>query len=137
MAEILGYQFINPVPRYRRISSPFGWRRHPILGRRMMHNGIDMAAPIGTPVVAAKEGRVIFAGWSGGYGLHVVIRHNNGFTTSYSHLSKSFVKVGDWVKAGQRIANVGNTGRSTGPHLHFEIRKYGQALDPLRNGLQL
>lgn len=137
MAEILGFQFINPVPRYRRVSSHFGWRRHPILGRRILHRGIDFAASIGTPILASKEGRVIFAGWNGGYGLHIVIRHSNGWTTSYSHQSKIFVKKGQWVTTGQRIGSVGNTGRSTGPHLHMELRKYGQAVNPIYNGLQL
>lgn len=137
MAEILGYPFINPVPRYRRISSHFGWRRHPILKKRVLHRGIDFAARIGTPIYAPKEGRVVSSGWSGSFGLTIIIRHNNGLTTLYAHQSKLFVKAGQWVTTGQRIGSVGNTGRSTGPHLHFEIRKYGQAKNPVYSGLQI
>ena len=137
MAEILGFQFINPVPGYRRISSHFGWRRHPILKQRILHKGIDFAGSIGTPIYAPKEGRVISSGWNGSFGLTTVIRHNNGLTTLYAHQSKLFVKSGQWVTTGQRIGSIGNTGRSTGPHLHFEIRKYGQAKNPLYNGLQI
>ena len=137
MAEILGYQFINPVPGYRRISSHFGWRRHPILKKRILHRGIDFAARIGTPIYAPKEGRVVSSGWSGSFGLTIVIRHNNGLTTLYAHQSELFVKSGQWVTTGQRIGSVGNTGRSTGPHLHFEVRKYGQARNPVYNGLQI
>ncbi|MGL5956673.1 MAG: LysM peptidoglycan-binding domain-containing M23 family metallopeptidase [Brevinema sp.] len=137
MAELLGFEFINPVPQYRRISSQYGWRRHPILRQRILHKGIDFAAPIGTPIVAPKEGRVVSAGWNGSFGLHTVIRHNNGFTTVYAHQSKIFVQAGQWVTTGQQIGAVGNTGRSTGPHLHFELHKYGQSRNPLYNGLQL
>lgn len=137
MAEILGFQFIHPVPGYRRLSSYFGWRRHPILRRRILHKGMDFAARIGTPIYAAKEGRVVSSGWTGSFGLAIVIRHNNGFSTLYAHQSKLFVKAGQWVTTKQRIGSVGNTGRSTGPHLHFEVRKYGQAKNPLYNGLQL
>lgn len=136
MAEILGYTFVAPVKRFR-FTSRFGYRRHPLgLGRRL-HTGIDLAAPTGTPVYAAKEGRVIFAGSHGGYGLMVRIRHQNGFATYYAHLSKIHVKTGDWVVENQRIGDVGNTGRSTGSHLHFEIRKYGKPVNPLAHGLQL
>ncbi|MGL4560705.1 MAG: peptidoglycan DD-metalloendopeptidase family protein [Brevinema sp.] len=137
MSQILGFQFINPVSHYRRISSHFGWRRHPVLGYRKLHTGTDFAAPVGTPVHAAKEGRVIYADWNGGYGMFISIRHNNGYTTSYAHLSRIHIKKGDWVNAGQRIGSSGNTGRSTGPHLHFELRKYGQPKNALLNGLQL
>ncbi|MGL4677558.1 MAG: peptidoglycan DD-metalloendopeptidase family protein [Brevinema sp.] len=137
MAEMLGFQFINPVPQYRRISSHYGWRRHPILRQRLLHKGIDFAAPIGTPIIAPKEGRVVSAGWNGSFGLHTIIRHNNGFTTTYAHQSKIFVQAGQWVTTGQHIGAVGNTGRSTGPHLHFELHKYGQSRNPVYNGLQL
>ncbi|MGL4393678.1 MAG: peptidoglycan DD-metalloendopeptidase family protein [Brevinema sp.] len=137
MSEILGFQFVNPMPRYRRISSHFGWRRHPVLGYRLLHAGTDFAAPTGTPVHAAREGRVTYADWNGSFGMYINIRHNNGYTTSYAHLSRIDVKKGDWVTAGERIALSGNTGRSTGPHLHFELRKYGQPKNALLNGLQL
>lgn len=137
MAKILGFQFINPVPGYRRISSHFGWRMHPILHIRRLHSGIDFAARTGTPVRAAREGRVIYAGWSGANGFLIKIRHNNGFSTAYAHLSKVRVQSNTWVKAGDRIGDVGTTGRSTGPHLHFEIQKYNQPKNPIYNGLQL
>ncbi len=137
MADILGFQFVNPVPGYRRLSSHFGWRRHPILKRRLLHKGMDFAASIGTPIYAAKEGRIVSSGWTGSFGLTIVIRHNNGFSTLYAHQSKLYVKAGQWVKAGERIGSVGNTGRSTGPHLHFEVRKYGQPKNPIYHGLQL
>ncbi|MGL4388146.1 MAG: peptidoglycan DD-metalloendopeptidase family protein, partial [Brevinema sp.] len=108
MSEILGYQFMNPMPNYRRISSHFGWRRHPVLGYRKLHAGTDFAAPVGTPVHAAKEGRVIYSDWNGSFGMYILIRHNNGFTTSYAHLSKLSVKKGEWVTVGQRIGSSGN-----------------------------
>jgi len=137
MAKLLGFQFVNPVPRYRRISSHFGWRWHPILHKRKLHAGIDFAARTGTPILAAREGRIIYTGWSGANGLFIKIRHNNGFTTSYSHLSKIRINRNTWVKTGDRIGDIGSTGRSTGSHLHFEIHKYGQAKNPIYNGLQL
>lgn len=107
------------------ISSSFG----PRWGR--MHQGIDIAVVTGTPVRAAASGRVSFAGENGGYGLLVIIDHGNGVETRYAHNSQLLVKVGDRVQRGQVIARSGNTGNSTGPHLHFEIRQYGQAVDPL------
>ncbi|MGL4366714.1 MAG: peptidoglycan DD-metalloendopeptidase family protein [Brevinemataceae bacterium] len=137
MADLLGFQFITPVPKYRRVSSHYGWRRHPILGVRKLHTGIDFAAPTGTPIVAAKEGRVVYADWNGGYGLVVRIRHNNGFETTYAHMSKIRTTKGAWIKSGERVGDVGSTGRSTGAHLHFEIRKYGQAKNPVYQGLQI
>ncbi|MGL5721294.1 MAG: peptidoglycan DD-metalloendopeptidase family protein [Brevinema sp.] len=136
MADILGYLFLLPVKRFR-FTSGFGMRRHPFgLGRRL-HAGVDLAAPIGTPVHAAREGKVVFAGSSGNYGLMIRIQHNNGFSTVYAHLSRINVQEGAWVSANQRIGDVGNTGRSTGPHLHFEVRKYGKPVNPIYNGLQL
>ncbi|MGL5254336.1 MAG: peptidoglycan DD-metalloendopeptidase family protein [Brevinema sp.] len=136
MADILGYLFVRPVKSYR-FTSGFGMRRHPFgLGRRL-HAGIDLAAPIGTPVHAAREGKIVFAGSSGNYGLMIRIQHNNGFSTVYAHLSRIRVQEGAWVSANQRIGDVGNTGRSTGPHLHFEVRKYGKPINPMYNGLQL
>lgn len=107
------------------ISSPFG----PRWGR--MHQGLDIAVVTGTPVRAAASGRVTFSGDNGGYGLLVIIDHGNGVETRYAHNSQLLVKVGDRVQRGQVIARSGNTGNSTGPHVHFEIRQYGQAVDPL------
>ena len=136
MADILGYLFMIPVKKFR-FTSSFGMRRHPFgLGRRL-HAGVDMAAPIGTAVHAAREGKVVFAGSSGNYGLMIRIQHNNGFSTVYAHLSRIRIQEGTWVGANQRIGDVGNTGRSTGPHLHFEVRKYGKPVNPIYNGLQL
>ena len=108
------------------LSSRFGWRwqRH--------HNGIDIAAPYGTQIYAAKAGRVTFSGWYYGYGRAVIIDHGDGVSTVYGHASKLLVRVGDMVGAGQPIALVGSTGIATGPHLHFEIRVNGRPLNPLK-----
>ena len=106
------------------ISSPFGLRTHPIFGNVRMHTGTDIAAPMGTPVVAAYSGRVAISDFLGGYGLAVVIGHNEKSSeTLYGHLSEVFVKAGEWVEQGEVIGRVGSTGNSTGPHLHFELRK--------------
>ena len=113
------------------ISSPYGPRIHPIYRVSSFHAGIDLAIPEGTPVYAAAPGRVVTAGWDGGYGLLVVIDHGDGYSTYYAHLSQLLVSVGQFVEIGQRIARSGNTGLSTGPHLHFEIRRDGVAVDPL------
>jgi murein DD-endopeptidase MepM/ murein hydrolase activator NlpD len=100
-----------------------------------MHRGLDIAAPIGTPIYASDGGTVISAGWnSGGYGQLIEIDHKNGYTTRYAHLNKISVKVGQEVPQGFRIGDMGTTGRSTGPHLHFEIRKGGGAVDPCSPG---
>ncbi len=123
-------RFIFPVRYYYRISSGFGWRRHPITGRREFHRGIDIAAPIGTPVRAATYGKVIFAGWYKNYGKLIILKHSGGYTTRYGHLWKIRVKFGQRVREGQVIGYVGNTGLSTGPHLHFEVRRYGGAINP-------
>lgn len=114
-----------------RISSHYGWRRHPITQQYRMHTGIDYAVPIGTPVVAAQHGKVVFVGRQGGYGNLVVIKHNDTYRTVYAHLDRFKVNNGDWVEQGQVIALSGNTGLSTGPHLHYEIRKNGLSLNPL------
>jgi murein DD-endopeptidase MepM/ murein hydrolase activator NlpD len=109
-------------------------RRHPILKRRRMHSGVDYSAPRGTPILAAGNGRVEKAGRTSGYGNLVVIQHTNGYETAYAHQSK-FAKgivPGARVRQGQIIGYVGSTGLSTGPHLHFEIRVNGSAVDPLR-----
>jgi murein DD-endopeptidase MepM/ murein hydrolase activator NlpD len=112
------------------VTSGFGWRTHPISGDRRFHPGIDIAAPTGTPVRAADGGTVISAGWQGGYGLTVVIDHGGGITTLYAHLSRLDTRVGVVVRAGEQIGAVGSTGRSTGPHLHFEVRERGIPRDP-------
>ncbi|HVJ49199.1 M23 family metallopeptidase [Desulfitobacterium sp.] len=108
------------------ISSDYGWR-----GSKDFHHGIDIALPIGTTINAAQGGQVVKAGWLGVYGLAVLIDHGNGIETLYGHNDRLFVKVGEQVKSGERIAISGNTGNTTGPHLHFEIRKNDKTVDPL------
>jgi murein DD-endopeptidase MepM/ murein hydrolase activator NlpD len=109
------------------ITSRFGWRRY-----RYHHNGIDLAAPAGTPVYAASDGVVEFAGWKGGYGRVVYLRHPDGVTTVYAHASALLVQTGQRVRRGQTIARVGCTGACTGPHLHFEVHVDGQPVNPVR-----
>ncbi|MGI6253316.1 MAG: peptidoglycan DD-metalloendopeptidase family protein [Aminivibrio sp.] len=119
-------------PVIGRINSPFGWRRHPITRRRDFHTGIDIKAPRGRVIKAAKAGRVEYAGWMGGYGRVVVVRHNDGLSTLYAHCSSLSVRNGQSVSQGQTIARVGTTGRTTGPHLHFEVRKGKSPTNPLK-----
>lgn len=113
-------------------ASGYGLRYHPILKIKRFHEGLDFAQPSHTPVFPSRSGRVIFAGWRGGYGLLVIIKHTDGATTRYGHLSKIVVKEGQWVERGKTlIGRVGSTGLSTGPHLHFEIRdRFGRPLNP-------
>ncbi|MFM7267091.1 MAG: M23 family metallopeptidase, partial [Cyanobium sp.] len=114
---------IFPLIGAAETSSGFGWRLHPILGTWLMHSGRDLAAPEGTPVVAALTGRVVSSGDAGGYGLAIELEHDNPRRrTLYGHLSELYVKEGDRVRQGEVIGRVGSTGRSTGPHLHFEVR---------------
>ncbi len=119
-------------PARGRVTSGFGFRRHPVFGTQEMHTGIDIGAPLGTPVVSARAGTVIAADWEGGYGKLVRVDHGDGLTTSYSHLSQIAVRVGQRLYPGDLIGYVGNTGFSTGPHLLFEIRVHGRPLDPLK-----
>ena len=119
------------LPVHGRISSPFGWRVHPITHVRKLHTGVDLAAPIGTPIVAAGGGQVIWAGRKGGYGNAVMIDHGHGRTTLYGHMSSFCVRVGQVVAKGQLIGKVGSTGFSTGPHCHFEVRINGIPVNPL------
>ncbi len=111
-------------------SSPFGWRIHPILGYRRFHAGLDFAASYGSTIRAADSGTVIFAGWYGGYGRAIIIDHGGGLTTLYGHTSAVYVSEGQKVERGQPIAAVGSTGLSTGPHLHFEVRRNGVPVNP-------
>jgi murein DD-endopeptidase MepM/ murein hydrolase activator NlpD len=117
-------------PTYGEVSSPYGWRVHPILGYEKFHTGIDFAAETGTPIYAADTGTVIVAEWYGGYGYAVIVAHGNQLSTLYGHCSELFVTVGQAVQKGQVIAAVGSTGFSTGPHLHFELRLNGEPIDP-------
>jgi len=121
--------FIRPVPG--RITSSYGYRIHPIYGTRKLHAGVDMTASSGTPIKAADSGRIILASWYGGYGNAVIIDHGDGLATLYAHQSSLAVSYGDRVSAGEVIGYVGNTGLSTGAHLHFEVRVNGSPVDPV------
>jgi len=116
-----------------RITSGFGMRRHPLLGYNKLHTGIDFGAARGTPIKAAGDGVVVHAGWRGSYGRAVVIKHTGKYSTLYAHMSKTAkLKKGQHVRQGQVIGYVGTTGRSTGPHLHYEVRKGGRPVNPRR-----
>ena len=119
-----------PITDYPYLSSSYGWRRNPVTGRSAMHEGLDFAAPPGTPILAASGGVVLEARFHPGYGNMVEIDHGDGLITRYAHASSLMVKQGQLVDRGQQIARVGSSGRSTGPHLHFEVRLAGQPLDP-------
>lgn len=114
-----------------RLTSRFGLRQHPMGGGRKMHSGIDIACPPGRLVRAAQSGKVTFSGPNGAMGRTVILQHEEGYETVYGHNSELLVRVGQRVQQGQAIARSGNTGLSTGPHLHFELRKSGRAIDPL------
>jgi murein DD-endopeptidase MepM/ murein hydrolase activator NlpD len=114
------------------ISSPFGWRTDPVSGRRAWHSGVDIQAAQGTPVDACWNGKVVFAGDRGGYGKCVVVEHDGGWQSIYGHNSNILVHQGETARAGQKIAEVGNTGKATGAHLHFELRRDGVAYDPIQ-----
>jgi len=130
----------KPVIGEIEFTSGFGVRSDPFLGRPAMHTGLDFRAAAGDPVRATANGKVVSSGWSGGYGRMVEVDHGNGLSTRYGHLSEINVRVGDSVRIGQVIGAVGSTGRSTGPHLHYETRIDGDAVDPqkfLRAGVRL
>lgn len=121
-----------PVPGRTRISSPYGYRIHPILNTKKLHKGIDIPAPKGTPAVAIDNGTVIFSGVQSGYGNTLMIKHDDGKVTLYAHNDKLLASVGERVKKGQVVTKIGSTGRSTGPHLHFEVRINGKTTDPMK-----
>jgi murein DD-endopeptidase MepM/ murein hydrolase activator NlpD len=114
--------FIFPLATPAPMTSPYGWRVHPITGNRRFHAGQDLGAPSGTPIVAVADGRVVLANWHGGYGKAVVIEHNGRLQTLYGHMAEIFVQEGQEIKQGTVIGQVGSTGASTGPHLHFETK---------------
>jgi murein DD-endopeptidase MepM/ murein hydrolase activator NlpD len=128
--ELSCYPVISPI-RNPVISSGFGIRRHPIYKVRKFHTGIDIPKPKGTPVYAAGSGVVVRKGYNSGYGNFIEIQHAGGFRSFYAHLSKMMVSAGDTVKMGNYIACVGNSGLTTGSHLHYEIRKGNRFLNPM------
>ncbi|MBI3435102.1 MAG: M23 family metallopeptidase, partial [Proteobacteria bacterium] len=130
----------KPIIGQTETSSGFGVRIDPFIRAPAMHTGLDFRGSTGEPVRATAAGTVTTAGWNGGYGQMVEIDHGNGFATRYAHLSKIDVDVGDKVHGGQTVGRLGSTGRSTGPHLHYETRVEGEAVDPqkfLRAGIRL
>lgn len=130
LADFVPQASVFVMPLEGRLSSSFGWRDISVGGNRF-HGGIDLAVDLGTPVTAALDGVVVRSGWVGAYGYAVYIEHGDGLQTRYAHLNELLVAVGDSVRQGDVIARAGSTGASTGPHLHFEIRVKGQAVDPL------
>ena len=139
-ATLTQVPYRKPVVGAVEFTSGFGVRSDPFLGRPAMHTGLDFRAASGDPVRATANGKVVTSGWMGGYGRMVEIAHGNGLSTRYGHLSEIHVKVGDAIKIGQVIGAVGSTGRSTGPHLHYETRIDGDPVDPqkfLRAGVRL
>lgn len=126
-----GGVFAWPAPSYTRISSEYGWRMHPTLGVEKFHNGVDLAAPGGSPILAAYDGKVVASGYSPSMGNYIMIDHGDTLYTIYMHASALYVSTGDYVTRGQKIAAVGSTGRSTGNHLHFGVRLNGQYVNPM------
>lgn len=114
-----------------RLTSRFGMRFDPVVGGHRMHSGVDLAAAEGTPVTSPEDGTVSFSNWSGGYGMLVSVEHASDVQTRFAHLSRLMVRPGQHVRKGQLLGLVGSTGRSTGPHLHYEVRHRGRAIDPL------
>ncbi len=120
------------VPLYGVVTSKFGYRRDPINGRAAFHSGIDIKARYKQPVRATADGKVVFSGWKRGYGKVVIIKHKYGFETVYAHLAFKRVGINQPVKAGDIIGYAGRTGRATGIHLHYEIKRYGKLINPLK-----
>ncbi len=129
-AQQLSVSYYSPPLTELHLTSGFGERRHPIRKVIRHHDGVDLAAPIGTPIYAVLSGRVAFADSFGGYGKLVVLIHPDGKTSHYAHCRSINVRVGDLVKRGELLARVGRTGAATGPHLHFEFREHGIPLNP-------
>jgi murein DD-endopeptidase MepM/ murein hydrolase activator NlpD len=114
-----------------RLSSDYGMRNHPVTGGRRAHKGVDLAGPVGTPILATADGTVARADWFSSYGLYVQLEHGGNLQTRYGHMSRLNVAAGQHVRKGEVIGYVGSTGRSTGPHLHYEVRINGQAVNPV------
>jgi len=130
---VLIEKYMQKPLKHVRITSPFSKRRfHPVLKRWKAHHGTDFGAKRGTPILAAADGKVIFAGWNGGYGKVVKIQHKDGYMSLYAHQSRIKAKINEAVQSGEIIGYVGSTGRSTGPHLHFGLYKDGRPLDPMQ-----
>jgi len=129
-AEVARLPTTMPVTDFPYLTSSYGWRQHPLTGRYTVHEGLDFSAPPGTPILAAAGGVVVESSFHPSYGNMVEIDHGDGLMTRYAHAQALLVKRGDLIERGQLVARVGSTGRSTGPHLHFEVRLAGQALDP-------
>ena len=131
-ANFVGGQFMWPS-NTTRVTSPYGYRIHPVTGRQKFHSGVDIGAPYGTNIYAANSGTVVVAGYNtGGYGNYVIINHGGGYSTLYAHCSSLRVSRGQQVQRGQVIANCGSTGMSTGPHIHFEIQLNGKTTNPMQ-----
>lgn len=130
-ANYVGGKMAWPSPGYTRVTSPFGYRIHPIYKTRKLHTGIDVAVPTGGGITAAQSGTIIYADWYGGYGKCIMIDHGGGIVSLYAHNSKLSAKVGQQVAIGETIALAGATGNVTGAHLHFEIRVNGEMADPM------
>ena len=129
--EINGDLFIKPLRSRYWLSSYFGWRSSPFTNKRSYHSGVDMAAPSGTNVYAALAGKVTTVSYNSVYGNYIIVTHHSGYKTLYAHLSATLVSVGKYVDTNTRIGKVGNTGMSTGPHLHFTVFKQGKAVNPM------
>jgi murein DD-endopeptidase MepM/ murein hydrolase activator NlpD len=138
---LLGFMPVRmPLSGDPELTSPFGYRADPFLGRPMLHPGVDLAEPYGTEIHAAAAGRVAHTGAAGGSGIMVEIDHGNGLSTRYAHMSEALVAEGEEVDKGAVLGRLGSTGRSTGPHLHYEVRVDGEPVDPerfLRAGAEL
>lgn len=131
LQQALGTLFKIPILTRYRITSPFGNRPDPFTGLKSFHTGVDLACPMGTPVIASSSGTVSFVGYSNIFGNYVIIKHSGGYQTLYGHLSKILAAKGQWVSQGTRVGLVGSTGYSTGPHLHFTVFKNGKLVDPM------
>ncbi|MGL4981717.1 MAG: peptidoglycan DD-metalloendopeptidase family protein [Treponemataceae bacterium] len=130
LKKALGELFRMPLLRFSRVSSPYGWRADPFTGARSFHTGVDLVAPQGTSIKASSDGKVVFAGWSNVYGNYVILNHGGGYQTLYAHMLRISVRKGQSVAQGSQVGLVGNTGYSTGAHLHFTVYKNGKTINP-------